>query len=607
MRSLISLASAAAALLSAVQAAHFEVTVGKNNQLKFDPETLVANRGDTITYTFFSKNHSVTQSSFDSPCAPVPAGFFSAFTPSPSDTNPSTTTFTITLNDTKPIWVFCGQGNHCQQGMLHSINPPPSGNRFEAFREKAKSAGPSTSPPDGLPIGGKRIARVEVGAAGALTFSPNDLKEPVGTVVEFAFNPRNHSVTQSSFDKPCQPSQNGFSSGLIPTALSPSGVTFSILVADTKPIWFYCAQTTGMHCQKGMLGAVNAPSSGNTLAAFTDLASKAPPSTLPPQAPLGGILSVNGTVLRTSSSPVIDTSSASTDSVYMTSKAGGSPVANWNFGGNISDSAVERLQLSVVIDGVLLRILATGYENLRPGGSWAGTYPDTLVEVIGTMAAQSYIHRTSSSDPLSHFSRPVPSDCAYAAPLPSADAFLSVALAVLLLDIGLVADSAAALAASDPWLVPALVTSLGARARMAGVVDMMQNHVAAAAPREVAIPAELVYSYIMHHYVSSCPDKLAWDRPFAKLSVKGKDMDMAQRTVSVELEWEGKQDGDLFAAWLGPWGDVKFSPIVNKKAAVPDGLYGHVWVVVTSKKDIKGSEIPGATVAGPEMVWVTQP
>lgn len=55
MRSFISLASAVAAVFSTAQAAHFEVTVGKSNQLKFDPETLIANRGDTITYNFFSK------------------------------------------------------------------------------------------------------------------------------------------------------------------------------------------------------------------------------------------------------------------------------------------------------------------------------------------------------------------------------------------------------------------------------------------------------------------------------------------------------------------------------------------------------------------------
>lgn len=42
-------------LASAVAADHYQVTVGKNGQLKFDPEQLTAKPGDTITYNFFAK------------------------------------------------------------------------------------------------------------------------------------------------------------------------------------------------------------------------------------------------------------------------------------------------------------------------------------------------------------------------------------------------------------------------------------------------------------------------------------------------------------------------------------------------------------------------
>jgi plastocyanin len=34
---------------------NYIVTVGKGSQLKFDPETLTAAAGDTITYQFFAK------------------------------------------------------------------------------------------------------------------------------------------------------------------------------------------------------------------------------------------------------------------------------------------------------------------------------------------------------------------------------------------------------------------------------------------------------------------------------------------------------------------------------------------------------------------------
>ena len=35
---------------------------------RFDPQEIQADVGDTLVFTFFAKNHSVTQSSFNEPC-----------------------------------------------------------------------------------------------------------------------------------------------------------------------------------------------------------------------------------------------------------------------------------------------------------------------------------------------------------------------------------------------------------------------------------------------------------------------------------------------------------------------------------------------------------
>ena len=32
--------------------------------------------------------------------------------------------YTVVVNDTKPMWLFCSQGKHCQQGMAMVVNPP---------------------------------------------------------------------------------------------------------------------------------------------------------------------------------------------------------------------------------------------------------------------------------------------------------------------------------------------------------------------------------------------------------------------------------------------------------------------------------------------------
>jgi len=152
--------------------------------------------------------------------------------------------------------------------------------------------------------------KVTVGDGGVLQYSPNNLAVAVGTAVEFDFFPKNHTVTQSSFANPCHPLDGGFFSGFVPTKDSPSGTSFTVIVNDTKPIWFYCGQTTGNHCQAGMVGAINAPTSGNTFEKFAALAKNATTSTSPPGGAVGGILKV-------SSNSTSSTSSASS-SAYTT-------------------------------------------------------------------------------------------------------------------------------------------------------------------------------------------------------------------------------------------------------------------------------------------------
>ncbi|KUJ19549.1 Cupredoxin [Mollisia scopiformis] len=142
--------------------------------------------------------------------------------------------------------------------------------------------------------------QVSVGENG-LTFTPNDITATVGQSVEFSFFPKNHSVTQSSFAEPCHPLAGGFFSTFMPTTAE-SSTTFTIVVNDTKPIWIYCGQTTGNHCQSGMVAAINAPTTGNTLTAFAALAKNATASTSPPGGVAGGILKVGSASSNSSSS-----------------------------------------------------------------------------------------------------------------------------------------------------------------------------------------------------------------------------------------------------------------------------------------------------------------
>jgi plastocyanin len=102
-------------------------------------------------------------------------------------------------------------------------------------------------------------------------FWPSSLKADPGSMVQFQFWSGNHTVTQSSFDKPCTPLEAtaGAGNSSAPTAGIKSGYqpvdesmpdgqvpTYTVWVNDTKPLWFYCAQ--GTHCQGGMVMAINA-------------------------------------------------------------------------------------------------------------------------------------------------------------------------------------------------------------------------------------------------------------------------------------------------------------------------------------------------------------
>lgn len=126
---------------------------------------------------------------------------------------------------------------------------------------------------------------VVVGGAAGLQFSPPEIKANLGDMVVFTFQNANHSVTQSTFDLPCDPMAGGMDSGFQPnqnnTINPPPQVAMQVM--DTKPLCkfpserdyaethandhtgFYCKQNG--HCGKGMVFSVN-PTADKTGALF---------------------------------------------------------------------------------------------------------------------------------------------------------------------------------------------------------------------------------------------------------------------------------------------------------------------------------------------------
>lgn len=96
--------------------------------------------------------------------------------------------------------------------------------------------------------------------SGDLVFKPDSIDAAEGDMIMFKFWPKNHSVAQATFAKPCEPMDGGFWSGFVPTSdtAKVASTTFMYEVKNASaPIWFYCSQ--GMHCQSGMVGVINAP------------------------------------------------------------------------------------------------------------------------------------------------------------------------------------------------------------------------------------------------------------------------------------------------------------------------------------------------------------
>ncbi|PFH54600.1 hypothetical protein AMATHDRAFT_52238 [Amanita thiersii Skay4041] len=116
-----------------------------------------------------------------------------------------------------------------------------------------------------LPLVSATVHDIQVGGKnGELEFSPEAIGAQPGDQVIFHFNPKNHTVTQSSFANPCGPKDGGFDSGFQPVMSNQTQPTYTITVNDTNPIWVYCRQTVpASHCGKGMVFAVNCGADGS--------------------------------------------------------------------------------------------------------------------------------------------------------------------------------------------------------------------------------------------------------------------------------------------------------------------------------------------------------
>ncbi|KAK0193251.1 hypothetical protein F5146DRAFT_1133916 [Armillaria mellea] len=127
MMRLLSIVSAILIAAPLVMGVDWTVEVGTSSTFTFTPNEIHPAIGDTVMFTYLTRNHSAMTTTFTSPCPPPlggvgPNGFDSGF--HDSVTLPGSM-FTTTILDTEPHWVSCMQasGAHCHLGMTLAINP----------------------------------------------------------------------------------------------------------------------------------------------------------------------------------------------------------------------------------------------------------------------------------------------------------------------------------------------------------------------------------------------------------------------------------------------------------------------------------------------------
>jgi plastocyanin len=192
---------------------------------------------DICAHILFSnvKNHTVTQSSFEEPCAKLSSswehsweqGFDSGLyvscskVPSPKELTispflsqfvaPGTPsahlpTFEVLVNDTKPIWGYCQQvganadaPTHCQSGMVFAINSDDHSDKsFDAYLYRAKASN-AQNEPSATYSAPKQTHTIVVGGdpqTVGFVYTPSNITANPGDTVTFKFLQKNHTLVQ---------------------------------------------------------------------------------------------------------------------------------------------------------------------------------------------------------------------------------------------------------------------------------------------------------------------------------------------------------------------------------------------------------------------------
>ncbi|KDQ60867.1 hypothetical protein JAAARDRAFT_124220 [Jaapia argillacea MUCL 33604] len=197
---------------------------------------------------------------------------------------------------------------------------------------------------------------------GVLRYVPFAVNASVGDTIKFMWGANNHTVTKSSSLGVC----NRSADALFTSGEQNKSFTFTQVINDTTPTFFYCA-TTG-HCEKGMFGIINPPNAA------------------------GSPTTVNSMM----SSMTANSSTMAAMWSYANNMTAGNIAAS-NWGGNIDMTGMEPWAQEALVENVLYMrtfiaanpetITASGEVDLSAAGGNPMMLPQDITQVLANPAS----------------------------------------------------------------------------------------------------------------------------------------------------------------------------------------------------------------------------
>ncbi|KAL7963017.1 hypothetical protein V8C34DRAFT_300942 [Trichoderma compactum] len=197
---------------------------------------------------------------------------------------------------------------------------------------------------------------IKITATSDNTFDPSTIKAADGDVLEFIFEPKNHSVVAGDYRYPCSPLElgTGFFSGFFATSSGENDKVFRVEINGTDTIPFYSSQ--GNECAGGMVGIIN-PKGNQTLDDYKKRASALARSVSPGRNSFGGEIADNDSSSNSTSG---DGDNGSSGGSSNNGKGGSSGSGSGSSGGSSSDKGGKdngSVSLSISIGALALAFM----------------------------------------------------------------------------------------------------------------------------------------------------------------------------------------------------------------------------------------------------------